>query len=140
MRLPGQRVYVCGRLRGITARRLHHLANGTLLCLIRRPASADAIVLAHNSVGIAVSDAGETSPPFRYAADAQFISERQFRSLLPSPPRRPPAIAATRRSRSPTFPASGRRKSARCPSTTFYRPRTTDFLTATSSPPAQSQK
>ena len=82
MRLPGKRVYVCGRLRGITARRLHHLAKTAQFSLIRRSASADAIVLAHNSVAIAVSDAGETSPPSRYAADAQFISERQFRSLL----------------------------------------------------------
>jgi tetratricopeptide (TPR) repeat protein len=77
-----QRVYVYGRLRGITARRICQLAVAKRLGLTRRPSSADAIVLAHSTVGSAVSDGGELRLRFQRKADARLVSERFFRSQL----------------------------------------------------------
>ena len=50
-----QKVYVYGRLRGITTRRIRELAAAKRLKLTRRPSYADAIVLAHSTAGFAVS-------------------------------------------------------------------------------------
>src|SRR5271156_5759813 len=82
MTSSGQKGYVYGRLRGITARRIDQLAAATGLTLTRRPSAADAIVLAHSTVASAVSDAGELRLRFRRKADAGLVSERSFRSRL----------------------------------------------------------
>ena len=82
MTISAQKVYVYGRLRGITARRICQLAVAKRLRLTRRPSSADAIVLAHSTVGSAVSDGGELRLRFQRKADARLVSERFFRSQL----------------------------------------------------------
>jgi tetratricopeptide (TPR) repeat protein len=82
MTSSGQKVYVYGRLRGITSRRIDQLAAAMGLTLTRRPSAADAIVLAHSTVASAVSDAGELRLTFRRKADAALVSERSFRSRL----------------------------------------------------------
>ena len=82
MTSSGQKVYVHGRLRGITYRRIDQLAAATGLTLTRRPSAADAIVLAHSTAASAVSDAGELRFTFRPKADAGLVSERSFRSRL----------------------------------------------------------
>jgi tetratricopeptide (TPR) repeat protein len=90
MTLTGQKVYVHGRLRGITARRTDQLAAATGLSLTRRPSAADAIVLAHSTASLAVSDGGELRLGFKRKANAGLVSERSFRSqlLLLAPPGR----------------------------------------------------
>ena len=82
MTISAQKVYVYGRLRGITARRIRELAVAKRLRLTRRPSSADAIVLAHSTAGFAVSDGGELCLKFQRKADARLVSERYFRSQL----------------------------------------------------------
>jgi tetratricopeptide (TPR) repeat protein len=82
MTLSGQKVYVYGRLRGITHRRIDQLTAAKGLALTRRPSAADAIVLAHSTVASAISDAGELRLKFRRKADAGLVSERSFRSRL----------------------------------------------------------
>jgi tetratricopeptide (TPR) repeat protein len=77
-----QKVYVHGRLRGVTKRRVDQLAGAAGLSLTRRPSAADAIVLAHSTVGAAVSDVGELQLGFRRKASADLVSERSFRSRL----------------------------------------------------------
>jgi tetratricopeptide (TPR) repeat protein len=77
-----QRVYVYGRLRGVTTRRIRELAATKRVRLTRRPSSAEAIVLAHSTAGFAVSDGGELCLRFQRKADARLISERYFRSQL----------------------------------------------------------
>ena len=80
MTLSFQKVYVYGRLRGITMRRIGELAGAKGLKPTRRPSAADAIVLAHSTAGFAVSDAGELHLKFQRKADARLVSERSFRS------------------------------------------------------------
>jgi hypothetical protein len=82
MTSSGQKVYVYGRLRGITYRRIDQLAGATGLTLTRRPSAADVIVLAHSAAAFAVSDTGELRLTFRRKADAGLVSERSFRSRL----------------------------------------------------------
>ena len=82
MTLSGQKVYVYGRLRGITTRRIDQLAFVRGLSLTRRPSAADAIVLAHSTVGLAVSEAGELGLGLRQKANAGLVSERSFRTQL----------------------------------------------------------
>ena len=77
-----QKVYVYGRLRGITTRRIVELAAAKRLRPTRRPSAADAIVLAHSTAGFAVSEAGELRLKFQRKADARLVSERCFRSQL----------------------------------------------------------
>jgi tetratricopeptide (TPR) repeat protein len=77
-----QKVYVYGRLRGITARRVDQLAAAAGLSPTRRPSAADAIVLAHSTAGFAVSDGGELCLKFQRKANARLVSERTFRSQL----------------------------------------------------------
>ena len=78
----GQKVYVYGRLRGVTARRIEQSAAAAGLVLTRRPSAADRIVVAQGTVGAAVSDAGELRLALRRKADARLMSEGQFRSQL----------------------------------------------------------
>ena len=82
MTISFQKVYVYGRLRGVTTRRIRELAAAKRLKLTRRPSSADAIVLAHSTAGFAVSDGGELCLRFQRKADARLVSERYFRSQL----------------------------------------------------------
>jgi tetratricopeptide (TPR) repeat protein len=82
MPASGEKVYVHGRLRGVTKRRVDQLAAATGLALTRRPASAQKIVLAHGTANLAVSDIGELQLGFRTKANADLISERSFRTSL----------------------------------------------------------
>jgi hypothetical protein len=82
MTSSGQKVYVYGRMRGITYRRIDQLASATGLTLTRRPSAADIIVLAHSAAASAVLDAGELRLTFRRKADVRLVSEHSFRSRL----------------------------------------------------------
>jgi tetratricopeptide (TPR) repeat protein len=82
MTISAQKVYVYGRLRGITARRVDQLAAAAGLSLTRRPSTADAVVLAHSTAGFAVSDDGELHLKFQRKANARLVSERLFRSQV----------------------------------------------------------
>jgi tetratricopeptide (TPR) repeat protein len=86
--LPGQKVYVFGRLRGLTLRRLSALAAAHGLNVTRRPSAAGLIVLAHVAVGAVVSEAGELCFGFRAKPNTVLLSERAFRvklGLAPGP-------------------------------------------------------
>jgi tetratricopeptide (TPR) repeat protein len=85
MTSSGQKVYVCGRLRGVTTRRVGHLAAAAGLSLTRRPSVADTIVLAHGAVGSVVSPGGKLRLSFEPKANARFLSERSFRSRIGMP-------------------------------------------------------
>jgi tetratricopeptide (TPR) repeat protein len=85
MTSAGQKVYVFGRLRGVTIRRLRLLTRAAGLALTRRPPAADIIVLAHNTARSAVSDQGELRLRFQPKRNAQFLSERSFRSRIGIP-------------------------------------------------------
>ena len=78
----GQKVYVYGRLRGVTSRRIDQSAAAAGLILTRRSSAADTIVVAHSTVVAAVSDAGELRLALRRKADASLVSESLFRSQL----------------------------------------------------------
>ena len=82
MTSPNQKVYVFGRLRGVTTRRIGQLARSSGLVLIRRPSTADIIVLAQSTARKAVSEQGELRLRFRPRGGAQLLSERSFRSLI----------------------------------------------------------
>jgi tetratricopeptide (TPR) repeat protein len=77
-----QKVYVYGRLRGVTARRLRLLARAAGIALTRRPQAADIIVLAHSTARSAVSEQGELRLRFSPKRNAQLLSERSFRSRI----------------------------------------------------------
>ncbi|HXW20247.1 MAG TPA: tetratricopeptide repeat protein [Roseiarcus sp.] len=77
-----QKVYIHGRLRGLTKRRITLLASAAGFGVTRRPAGADAIVLAHNTAGAAVSVSGALRLGFRPKADARVMSELSFKSRL----------------------------------------------------------
>jgi len=77
-----QKVYVFGRLRGVTARRVGQLARSSGLALTRRPSAADIIVLAHSTARSAVSEQGELRLRFRPRSRAQLLSERSFKSRI----------------------------------------------------------
>jgi tetratricopeptide (TPR) repeat protein len=87
----GQKVYVVGRLRGVTARRLRLLARAAGLDLTRRPPAADIIALAHGTARSAVSEQGELRLRFRPKRNAQILSERSFTSRIGMPA--PSAVA-----------------------------------------------
>ena len=91
MTSAGQKVYVFGRLRGVTARRLRLLARAAGLALTRRPAAANIIVLAHSTARSAVSEEGELRLRFQPKKNAQLLSERSFRSRIGIVP--PKAVA-----------------------------------------------
>ena len=78
----GQKVYVCGRLRGMTRRSLGALSAAAGLMLTQRPAAANVIVLGRSAAGRVVSDAGELRLGFRLKPQAGIISERSFRAAL----------------------------------------------------------
>jgi len=74
-----QKVYVFGRLRGVTLRRLRLLTRAAGLALTRRPPAADIIVLAHGTARSAVSEPGDLRLRFQPKRNAQLLSERSFR-------------------------------------------------------------
>src|SRR5208283_4152864 len=82
MTFKDQKVYIYGRLRGVTGRRVGELAVATGVSLTRRPSAADTIVLAHSTAGFAVSDEGELRLGLRWNANARLVSERSFQSQL----------------------------------------------------------
>jgi len=82
MTFKDQKVYIYGRLRGVTGRRVGELAVATGVSLTRRPSAADTIVLAHSTAGFAVSDDGELRLGLRWNANARLVSERSFQSQL----------------------------------------------------------
>jgi tetratricopeptide (TPR) repeat protein len=77
-----ERVYVHGRLRGVTKRRLGALSAAAGLTFTRGAATANAIVLGHSMASQAVSDSGELRLGFRLKPDARLLSEHAFRSRL----------------------------------------------------------
>jgi tetratricopeptide (TPR) repeat protein len=85
MTSANQKVYVYGRLRGVTIRRLRILMGAAGLALTRRPPAADIIVLAHSTARSAVSDEGELRLRFQTRKDAELLSERCFRSRIGMP-------------------------------------------------------
>ena len=82
MTLSGQKVYVYGRLRGFTRRRIDELAAEKGISLTRRSVTANAIVLAHSSAGRLVSEAGDLQLGLHGNANARLTSERCFLSEL----------------------------------------------------------
>jgi tetratricopeptide (TPR) repeat protein len=74
-----QKVYVLGRLRGITIRRLRILSRAAGLALTRRPTAADVVVLAHGTARSAVSDEGELRLRFQLKGNARILSEQSFK-------------------------------------------------------------
>ena len=85
MTSPNQKVYVFGRLRGVTMRRIGQLARSSGLALTRRPSAADIIVLPHSTARSAVSEQGELRLRFRPKSRAQLLSERSFKSRIGLP-------------------------------------------------------
>ena len=77
-----QKVYVCGRLRGVTRRSLNALSGAAGMTLTRRIAAADAVVLGHSAAGRIVSDAGELRLGLKLKPNACMVSERDFREKL----------------------------------------------------------
>ncbi len=80
-----QKVYVFGRLRGVTTRRIGQLAHEVGLGLTRRPSAADIIVLARGTARSAVAEQGELRLKFRPKSRAQLVSERSFKSRIGLP-------------------------------------------------------
>ena len=78
MTLSGQKVYVYGRLRGFTRRRIVELAAAKGINLARRPAAAETVVLAHSTAARSVSDAGELRLGRDETAGVRLLSERVF--------------------------------------------------------------
>jgi tetratricopeptide (TPR) repeat protein len=85
MTLADQKVYVYGRLRGVTIRRLRFLARAAGLALTRRPRAADIIALAHSTARSAVSEQGELRLRFQAKREPELLSERSFRSRIGMP-------------------------------------------------------
>ncbi len=82
MTASSERVYIYGRIRGITRRQLASLSVTADLTLTRGVMTADAIVLGHNIASQAVSDVGELRLGVRQKTNARLLSERRFRSRL----------------------------------------------------------
>jgi Tetratricopeptide repeat len=82
MTAPAERVYIYGRIRGVTRRWLQSLSAAAGVTLTRGTMTADTIVLGHNTASRAVSHAGELRLGFRRKPSARLLSERRFRSRL----------------------------------------------------------
>src|SRR5208283_3643626 len=82
MTAPDERVYIYGRIRGVTRRWLQSLSTAAGVTLTRGTMTADTIVLGHNMAGRAVSQAGELRLDFRRKPSARLVSENGFRSRL----------------------------------------------------------
>jgi tetratricopeptide (TPR) repeat protein len=82
MTASAERVYVHGRLRGLTRRRIEALAAAAGLTLTRAVGAADTIVVAHAAAARAVADDGGLRLTLRPKAGARLVSERAFRVRL----------------------------------------------------------
>jgi Tetratricopeptide repeat len=82
MSLQGARVYIHGRLRGLTKRRLGRLAVGAGGAMTRRASNATIIALGHNTAKATLSDAGDLQFSFRPLPGAQIVSELSFARML----------------------------------------------------------
>ena len=82
MTASADRVYIHGRLRGVTKRWLGSLSAAAGVTLTRGTVTADAIVLGHSTAGRAVSAAGDLCLGFRLKPGARLVSERAFRVRL----------------------------------------------------------
>ena len=76
------RVYIYGRLRGVTKRGLESVCRAAGVTLTRGSVSADAIVLGHSAASRAVSDHGELRLDLRRKPDVRLMSEGAFRSWV----------------------------------------------------------
>jgi tetratricopeptide (TPR) repeat protein len=85
MSLLSGRVYVHGRIRGLTKRRLVRLANAASVSLTRGGASADAVVIGHRTVASSLWDDGGIHLGFQPKTQARLISEMTFRAELGVP-------------------------------------------------------
>lgn len=79
---PGNKVYLCGRLRGMTQRSLSALSASAGFVLTGRAAAADIVVLGQGAAGRVVTTAGEIRLGFRLKAEARLVSEHAFRAAL----------------------------------------------------------
>ncbi len=82
MTAADERVYIYGRIRGVTRRWLQSLSAAAGVALTRGTMTADTIVLGHNMASRAVSHAGELRLDFRRKPSARLVSEHEFRSRL----------------------------------------------------------
>jgi tetratricopeptide (TPR) repeat protein len=82
MSLTGIRIYVHGRLRGLTQRGAAQIATAAGAVATRRAPSAGAIVLAHSSARATLADSGELMFGFRPGEKAIFLSECAFRAYV----------------------------------------------------------
>src|SRR5579862_5680062 len=82
MSLSNARVYVHGRLRGLTKRRVAHPMAASGSKLIGRPTGAGIIVLAHSAAGASLTDEGDLRLKFRDRSAARLMSEATFKSEL----------------------------------------------------------
>jgi tetratricopeptide (TPR) repeat protein len=82
MSLTNAKVYIHGRLRGLTKRRIAQLVSVSLAKMARRPGQATLVVLGHSSVSSTLLDDGELDLAFDAPPQAAFTSERGFKSEL----------------------------------------------------------
>jgi hypothetical protein len=82
MSLQDARVYIHGRLRRLTKRRLGRLAAAAGAVMTRRAATATVIVVGHSEAKTTLSDTGDLHFAFRPLAKAEFVSELSFGRML----------------------------------------------------------
>jgi tetratricopeptide (TPR) repeat protein len=82
MSLEYTKVYIHGRLRGLTKRRIAQLVSASLAKMARRPSQATLLVLGHSSAASTLLDDGELDFAFDTPQQAAFTSERRFKSQL----------------------------------------------------------
>jgi tetratricopeptide (TPR) repeat protein len=81
MALAGARVYVHGRLRGLTQRRIVQLVKAAGARPTRAGATATLVVVGHSTAGSTLSDTGDLALRFN-PAKAKFVSERNFKARV----------------------------------------------------------
>ncbi len=82
MTAPAERVYIYGRIRGVTRRWLQSLSAAAGVTLTGGTTTADTIVLGHNMASRTISQAGELHLDFRRKPTVRLVSEDGFRSRL----------------------------------------------------------
>jgi tetratricopeptide (TPR) repeat protein len=82
MSLEGLKVYIHGRLRGLTKRRIAELAGAAGAKMSRRLAGATLVVVGHSSVGGSLCDDGDIDLGTHQPGQAPLISERRFKDKL----------------------------------------------------------
>jgi tetratricopeptide (TPR) repeat protein len=76
------RVYVHGRIRGLTKRRLTQLAIATGVTLTRRWTTADAVAIGHSTVASTLADDGEIHLGFKLKNETRLVSEMVFKAQM----------------------------------------------------------